>query len=265
MTKATVAALVGMEVSRGTLHWDTLVKDILPAFKSTDITVQENTTVTDLLSHRTGITNFDASWLQSQNTVLLDRSQILPFFATLRPALGFRSSFLYNNWGYEILALMLEQVTGVSLSELLEKRLFEPLGMHRTSTSWHTEDDNVAKSYGVLDDLTSVQITRPQLGKGTLMEAAGGVKSTIFDLIRIYKAWLRSINLQFRRSACDDPQSVLMECCTLISNDALLPGTSLREQGYAAGWARSQLPGQMGRVSQNVLIGEERPPRFGPA
>jgi CubicO group peptidase (beta-lactamase class C family) len=85
----------------------------------------------------------------------MNKDQMLPFFATLKPVQEFRTSFRYNNWGYEIVALVLEKITGRPLSELLHERLFEPLGMHNTSTSWQHSDDNSAKSYCVLDDLSS--------------------------------------------------------------------------------------------------------------
>jgi CubicO group peptidase (beta-lactamase class C family) len=166
-------------------------------------TVQEQATIIDFLSHRTGITNFDAPWLQSENTILIQRDQILTFFATLKTIQEFRTSFFYNNWGYEIVALILEQVTGLSLTELLRVNLFEPLGMLRTSTSWQTDDDNVAKSYSVLDDLTPCKINRPQCGDGSLMEAAGGVKSTLHDLIIWYKTWLAAIDPNSESDAHD--------------------------------------------------------------
>lgn len=129
--------------------------------------------------------------------------------------------------------------------------------MKRTSTSWDFDDDNYAKSYAVLHNRTSVGIPRPKLGKGTLMEAAGGVKSTIEDLTLLYTAYLRTIIFQFSSDSDSSPDSILQNCRTLVTNHARFPGVSLREQGYGAGWARSQLPGQLGRVSGNILILDE--------
>jgi CubicO group peptidase (beta-lactamase class C family) len=187
----------------------------------------------------------------------MKRDQILPFFATLKPIQEFRTPFFYNNWGYEIVALILEKVSGLPLAELLRVNLFEPLGMHRTSTSWQTDDENVAKSYCVRDDLTPVEIDRPQLGEGSLMEAAGGVKSTLHDLIIWYKAWLSDIGSSCEAPAQDSAKSVLKECSTIVDSHAHFPGFSLLEQSYALGWATAQLPGQLGRISQNAIIGQE--------
>lgn len=89
------------------------------------------------------------------------------------------------------------------------------------------------------------------------MEAAGGVKSTMADLLKLYKAYLDAIKDQFENVRDESPGSVFKHCRTIITNHARFEGPALREQGYGAGWARSQLPGQMGRVSLNLLICEE--------
>lgn len=179
MTKGMVSALTGIEVSKETVDWCKSIKDALSNFSSTDAVAEDNATVIDMLSHRSGITNFDAYWLRSENSVLLARDQTLNCFSTLEKCLPFRASFNYNNWGYELVVEVLEKRAGRSMSALLHDRLFEPLAMSRTSTTWHPENDNQAKSYAVLDDITTVEIPPPKLGKGTLMEAACGVKSTI--------------------------------------------------------------------------------------
>jgi len=187
-----------------------------------------------MLSHRTGMTNFDSPWLESQNAILLPQDQTIPFFATLKPCLPFRTSFIYNNWGYELTGEILERRTGRKLAELLHDSIFKPLAMSRTSTSWIPEDNNEAKTYTVLDDLSTAEITPPQLGKGTLMEAAGGVKSTMADLLNLYKAYLDAIKDQFKNVRDESPGSVFKHCRTIITNHARFEGPALREQGYRA-------------------------------
>jgi CubicO group peptidase (beta-lactamase class C family) len=147
MTKGVVAALTGIEIAKGTLLWSTNIKEAIPEFSCKDSVVEGSSTVIDTLSHRTGTTNFDSPWLESQNAILLPRDQIVPFFATLKPCLPFRTSFIYNNWGYELTGEILERRTGRKLAELLHDSIFKPLTMSRTSTSWIPEDNNEAKSY----------------------------------------------------------------------------------------------------------------------
>ncbi|UKZ71025.1 uncharacterized protein TrAtP1_011993 [Trichoderma atroviride] len=55
LTKALTAAAMGILIDEGQATWDTLVKDVLPSFKSRDETLQNHVTLTDILSHRTGM------------------------------------------------------------------------------------------------------------------------------------------------------------------------------------------------------------------
>lgn len=43
----------------------------------------------------------------------------------------------------------------------------------------------------------------------------------------------------------------------ISSQHTRLPEPSLFEQGYGLGWARAQLPGQLDRISANVILDEE--------
>lgn len=258
MSKAIFAALAGILVEEGLLNWDTRVKEVLPSFKSRSNIVENQATILDLLSHRTGITDFDTIWTGTQNNILLERDQALLTFASFESCGPFRNSFVYNNWGYEIAGQMMENVSNQSLATLLQEKIFKPLGIHRTSTAWETnEDDNVAKSYGVLEDLSPVEIHAPRIGPGTLMEAAGSIKSCLNDSIILYKTFLRAAISQFESGQDHTPDNIFKYCRTLMSGHTQLPGKPIREQTYGLGWARAQLPGQLGRNSFNAAIGEE--------
>lgn len=89
------------------------------------------------------------------------------------------------------------------------------------------------------------------------MKAAGGVKSTLEDMVIFYKAWIKELVLQFDSIADSTPMSPLRNLRTISSQHARLPGPSFREQGYGLGWVRAQIPGQLGRISANPLIGNQ--------
>ncbi|KAJ4369989.1 hypothetical protein N0V83_005753 [Neocucurbitaria cava] len=263
MTKAVTAALVVMEVAKGTLAWSSKVKELLPDFASRSPVVEQECTILDLLTHNTGLSECDALWLGSQNNILLDRDELIKTVATLHPQSAFRSkTFVYNNWGYEIVGLVLERVTGKGISQLLQERIFQPLNMSRTSTSWYDEDDNEATAHVVLNDLTAVEIDRPKVGKGTLMAAAGGVKSTLNDLIILYTEMLSAISSALDPNISSSKTSnIFRDCIPTFIAHRVIPGESLREQTYAMGWCRAQLPGQIGRIANNAAL--NTPPIIG--
>ncbi|RPA82952.1 beta-lactamase/transpeptidase-like protein [Ascobolus immersus RN42] len=256
MTKGMVAVLAGIADHEGKLDFDCPVRHYLERFKSSEAVVQDHATVLDFLAHRTGIAGNDIFWIGSQNTVYLDRKELLVSFSTLKKIGPFRTTFSYNNWGYEIVALVLESVYGKELSTLLEEKIFLPLGMSRSGTNWDNEGNEIS-AYAVLQDGSPKKIERPQLNKGILMEAAGGVKSSIHDLLIYYKAFTYAVNDQFSNNSDETTGSIFKNLRTIVGAQISFPGQpGLREQSYAGGWVRCQLPGPLGRVGLNPCYAE---------
>lgn len=261
LTKSMVSSLAGVEVFRNQGHeglsWCQPIRAWLPELQRVSTDSRTESTLVDLLSHRVGVTGMDDIWMGADNLVYLPRSEAVRTFASLEMTEPFRTSFEYSNWNYELAGQVLEKATGETVSDLFESRLFTPLGMKRTSTSWSESDDNQAKSYGTLPDLSPVELPRPSLGNGTIMQTAGGVKSTLHDLLIFYKAFMEEMNAQYESHVDSTGSSPLKYCRMITKNHARLPGESLREQGYGMGWVRAQLPGQLGKISANVAVGEE--------
>lgn len=260
VTKGVIALLVGVAHHEQKLDFDSPVRDYLPEFRSADQVVEERATILDFLANRTGISGNDAYWLGSQNAVLLDKSQLLVSFATFTPMAPFRTSFVYNNWGYAIVGLVLETVYGKSLNSLLQEKLFKPLGMSRSGTNWGL-DENEIKAYQILQDETAVEVVPPQLTEGVLMEAAGGVKSSLGDLLIYCNALLEATVDQFENAQDETDGSVFKNVRTVLTGQVRLLEGFLREQSYAAGWVRGQLPGPLGLVGSNP--GEHEMPIVG--
>lgn len=259
LTKGILSALVGIEIFKNStqLDWQDPIRTWLPNFDGIAPEIGNRTNIIDLLSHRTGVAGNDDLWMGAENVVFMPRSEACRTFTTLTDTQPFRAGFEYNNWGAEIVGQVLEASSGQRIDDLMHNRIFQPLKMTRTSTSWDHSDDNEAKSYGVLQDLSPVEVARPQLGNGTLMGAAGGVKSTMHDMLTFYEAFLREVNLQYERETDETKWSPLKNCRMLTTNHARLPGLSLLEQGSGMGWIRAQLPGQLGRISANGPLGQE--------
>ncbi|KAK1834397.1 penicillin-binding protein [Podospora conica] len=260
LTKGLVSALVGIQIyDHPTMfEWSTPIKDVLPGFGGSTPEITCEATIIDLLSHRWGASGFDDFWFGSNNAVFLPRSEALRTAASLPPASPFRAGFEYNNWGYEIVAQLLEASSGQDIATLLQDKLFHPLGMSRSSMSWDPSDDNVAKSYGVLLNKTCVQVPTPFNNDSDLMMmAAGGAKSTLEDMVIFYKTWMKELVSQFNSTADSSTTSPLRNLRTISSQHARLLGPSFREQGYGLGWVRAQLPGQLGRTSANPAIGAQ--------
>ena len=133
--KSMLASLAGTYVQEGRLRWGTTVGEILgdavPGLNKDLATA----TLAQLLSHRSGLPGFDTGAELRTVTVSGDTpsAQRLAFARQVlvaSPANPVGTKFVYSNAGYIVAGVMLEQVGGKPFEQLMQDRLFRPLGMH---------------------------------------------------------------------------------------------------------------------------------------
>lgn len=130
-TKAFTAAALGMLVDERKIGWDGAVHDYMPAFELHDPYVTRQVSVRDLLSHRTGVVTNGALWYGSG----FDRNEIVRRLRFQTATLGFRNKYQYQNEMFIVAGEVVSAVSGMSYDRFVASRIFEPLGMRRTSTS----------------------------------------------------------------------------------------------------------------------------------
>ena len=253
LTKAMLSASMGVLVEEGAFTWDTRVKDVLPGFQIRNKNLQNFTTITDLLAHRTGmlISNY---WLGSQNNILIAKEHSLKFLNDQQAVKPFRGQWQYNNLGYELAGLVVEQISGQRWDKVLESRILKPLGLTRTSAMTKENDGNTAKAYAVLDDRTPTEVAGVQAAANVFGGASGGIRSCVKDLLKFYQELMRASKHQFSTGQASTPGSPLKQVAHLLSSKIPLEQISLRENSYALGWVRSQLPSPMGAVGLNPKL-----------
>lgn len=176
----------------------------------------------------------------------------MPTINQLRAVTPFRAEYCYNNWGFEVAGRLIKKLSGMTFSKYLSDRIFQPLGMTRTfndDSECHGAE-NVAMGYMTLDDASPYPVTRPHMAEGTLMNPTGGIQSTINDLLKCYRALMKAAQHQFETGETSSPGSRLKQLTHVLSSN-IKTAPRLREQSYAMGWARVQLPGTLCDTSQN--------------
>lgn len=148
--------------------------------------------VLDLLSHRTGVAWADALYLQSNNNILLPKQESIRTFDYLPVIKPPRSAYMYNNHAYNIAGLVIEKLSGKNWGDFVRERLFEPLGMTRTFTK-APDDPNTAIPYNILLDRTPFKIPFSAISSESMMFAGQSVRGSLADLLRLYKAFLESM------------------------------------------------------------------------
>ncbi|KAJ5722879.1 beta-lactamase/transpeptidase-like protein [Penicillium malachiteum] len=265
LTKGMTAALVASLHSDGTIpSWNTPLKALLPEFHREDI--YGEITLIDLLTHRAGLVSLDSLWLASNNKPYLPRSeavQILNYAHGIQP---FRNEFVYNNSGYEIIGQVIKKAAGTSFAKVLKDRLLDPLNLSRTYYTGETRD-NEARPYAALEDGSLVPIAFPLLGEDVLMGPACGVRSSVNDLLTLYKAFMSAARSEMmfidQTGSSDQLNPIIQGMYQLWKRHQPIPFKSLREHSYELEWARAQLPAILGQGydpdSINPMVGMGAP------
>lgn len=102
MTKALTAIAFGILIEDGKFQWDTPVYTVLDGFGRGHGKIGEIITVTDHLSHRTGIISPDTFFFQDHNVLLLKKHEAIKTFDYANQKQVFRDSYLYNNFAYTV-------------------------------------------------------------------------------------------------------------------------------------------------------------------
>ncbi|MEO7648726.1 MAG: serine hydrolase [Gemmatimonadaceae bacterium] len=147
-TKAFTSALIAMLVDEKKMRWDDPATKHLLGFQLYDPYVTRELTIRDLLSHRSGLSRGDLSWYGTP----IDRDEVIRRVRFLRPTTSFRSSYGYQNILYIAASEAAARVAGKSWDDLVDERLYTPLGMNETVTSVRdlTGKTNVAQPHALV-------------------------------------------------------------------------------------------------------------------
>ena len=170
VTKTMVATVVLQLVEDGELDPTDSVASWLPGL----VPRGDRITIEQLLSHRSGLYNFtdspDFRWTGEWEPV-----EIVRLATSEEPVFAPDTRSGYSNTNYILLGLIVEQVTGKDLADVMQEQVFDPTGMTDTSLDPdRVTDPPRVRGYDgrrdvTLDDLTNVS-------------AAGGVVSSARDL-----------------------------------------------------------------------------------
>lgn len=264
LTKAVTAAITASLVEDGLATWDTLVKDVVPSFSSKDPFLTENVTLTDLLCHRSGLTDVGNLVNGCEGNVLLPGADCMRVINDQTLCLPFRQGFQYNSTAYDLSGEAIQALSGKPLHTLVQERIFDVLDMKRSY--FKTPPANVAdvaKCYNALDDGTPFSIPSPKIGDDGTGAASGGMRSCAGDLLKLYRAFLISFNDQCSTGLRCTPGSPLKQVPHLMSARIPMFPTSRYEATYGLGWARVQLPAKIGSIGLNGRLIPEKMPVVG--
>jgi CubicO group peptidase (beta-lactamase class C family) len=228
-TKAFTATMVGALVEDGLLEWDRPLRDYLPALRWPDPFVTERLTVTDLLSHRSGMPRHDLAWFGHPG---LSRADIVGRLRFLPLSKGLREEFQYCNLGYLLAGHLVEAVCGVPWEDFVRSRLLTPLGMSRSNLSVEAmaADPDHATAYDRRQGAVVQVPARPV----TALAPAGAINSCAADMARWLLAQLGGG--QPDSAAVISPETLRRQHTpqVLVPEDRTFPDST--RHGYGLGW-----------------------------
>ena len=192
VTKQFTAAAVMLARREGLLELDDEITKFFPEIPYPDVTIRH------LLTHTSGIPDYfdDADWFikiwkeekrvpcNDEILSFLRETKAKPYFA---PGEGLR----YSNTGYNLLALLVERLSGVPYEDFLQKNIFEPAGMGSTRCCHIRRDgipfENFARATVFEDGKYVADVDSAEYGDVVAFDGLNGddyVYTNIFDMLR---------------------------------------------------------------------------------
>lgn len=174
----TVAAIIELK-NKGLLKLDDSLSKYIPDYPNGNrITIQQ------LIQHKSGIVDYvnERPYELIKNEikldVLIDTFKYLPL--NFEPG----EKYSYCSSGYNLLAYIIEKVSGLSYSDYVEKNIFNVLGMNSSFSNWNLIPKNQAKGYHKENgEFIPSDYFHPSQFIGS-----GNLTSTVEDLYKWYEA-----------------------------------------------------------------------------
>lgn len=184
-TKSFTGLAAAMLDEQGRIDLDAPLSRYLPTATLQEPLSADSITLRALLSHTHGISNDGPIVLRTAYTGEHTNDLLISLLAAHPPAKGGRA-YEYGNIGYNIAALAMDVALRESWRDVLQRMIFDPLGM--TSTSAYVSRvpaERLAQPYG----WEPTGFTRTPYGKADAnMQAAGGLVTSATDMAR----WLEA-------------------------------------------------------------------------
>lgn len=198
-SKAFTSAALAILVDEEKLNWNDKVITHLPEFTLYDPYVTREFTITDLLTHRSGLINGAGDSMIWPEPSGFTRAQVIANLQYLTPEYSFRDRYAYSNVMYITAGELVAKVSGMSFENFVEQRIFKPLAMNCfVGDIPKASLNNVAMGYAHNSARGIYAIPRNGISQQGLMSAAaGGMVCNVQDMLKWVGALLNRNNLPF--------------------------------------------------------------------
>ena len=224
VSKQMTAMAAHLQMLDGLYAPETAIGEILPAFAD-DLSADRPITVGDLIHHLSGLTDYLNGY--EDYGAETPNSEVIDWLASADRDEDPGVTFAYSNSGYLTLGTLVATADAQSsLADVLQARLWGPLGMENTTlASPATPADAVTGYAGTDGDFTPAH--DPNISEGD-----GNIFSSLEDLA-LYEAWLTE-------------NGMLPDFRPVFRNGSTDDGTPIDDgdgAGYGYGWSLAEMDG----------------------
>lgn len=209
-TKSFTATVLGTLVDDKKLKWNKPVRKYMPEFGLKDEYAANHATAVDLLSHRTGLPTHDALIYQTP----LTRKQIMKQVPYLKMNDELRESWQYNNLMFMAAGSLAEEISGKSWKDLVQERIFNPLGMDSSNCSVHITQET-SDNYALPYQVKAGKVVEKPFADIDAVGPAGSINSNVIDMSK----WLM---LHINKGKFNDEQIVSETTMDMIHTPHML-------------------------------------------
>ena len=185
-SKLFTATAIMMLYHEGKLSIDDKISKYLPWFNSVQDKQLELIRIRHILTHSSGITRDGNTghWLNFKFPTLEEiKAQFHEKISFFEPS----ETMKYSNFGYALLGQIIEEVSGQSYTDFIQKYILSPLGMQNTAVD--VDETNMARHATGYKRRWPNQKRKPyDHMPAKILKAATGLSSTVEDLIKFYQA-----------------------------------------------------------------------------
>ncbi|KAH3843702.1 uncharacterized protein LOC127877099 isoform X3 [Dreissena polymorpha] len=244
VTKSFTMVLLGILLTEKKLDWTAKVMDILgPEYGFVDEYRARESTLKDLLSHRTGLDSLNLGILAGFSNVT--REQLCKNMKLVPERMPFRDTFIYNNFMYMLLGHVAEKLGGDTWENLVTSRVLQPIGMTSSKLMLKPADAyqmKTARPYIYKDGM--FQNGTKEIYDLHPLEPAGAILSNGVDMAK-YIRFIINMGKTDKGEQLLDPELLKRSLFAVIPVDG---GTYLKrpefpvsdvDLGYGQGWFES--------------------------
>jgi len=186
MTKSMTTAGLAILVDEGKLDWDDKVVAHIPDFQMHEDWLTQEFTVTDLLTHRSGLKPHAGDLMLWPKPNSFTREDIVHNLRYFKPAGDFRTQYDYDNLLYVVAGELFPALADQELESFIDTRVLARLGTERCFAGRipEAEMQNLAVPHAVVEGELQV-IERNLISDSSGVDAAaGGVRCSLDDMLK---------------------------------------------------------------------------------